>query len=69
MIAFKSAAGVLVMMAAIGFTGCNGGDGRHDRDRPQDHADEHRDQPRDAPPSDRDHDAHRDDRSRDDKPQ
>ena len=70
--AYKSAAGVLMMMAAIGFTGCNGGDPRYDRDHAQDHpqdrADEHRDQPRDARPSDHDHDAPRDERPRDDRP-
>jgi len=60
MMAYKSAAGILMMMAAVGVTGCNG----HDRDHDRNHADEHRDQQRDARPCDRDHDPHCDDRPR-----
>lgn len=73
MITFKSAAGILMMMSAIGFTGCDRGEPRYDRDhaedRRQDHADERRDPPRDTRPSDHDHEVQRDDRPRDDKPQ
>jgi hypothetical protein len=60
MTAYKSGAGILMMMAALGVTGCDRGDRGHDRD----HADEHRDQQRDARPCDRDHDSHCDDRRR-----
>ena len=55
---YKSTAGILMMMAIGGVTGCNGGDRDHDRN----HADERRDQPRDARPCDHDHDPHCDDR-------
>jgi hypothetical protein len=60
MMDYKSTAYILLMMASVGITGCNGRDRGHDRD----HADEHRDQPRDTRPCDRDHDAHCDDRHR-----
>jgi hypothetical protein len=56
----KSAVAVLMVMTALGFSGCN-------RDRPhdRDHFDEHRDEIRhDRPPCDRDHDPHCDDRPR-----
>jgi hypothetical protein len=54
------AAGILVIMAAVAGTGCNGPDRDHDRNR----VDEHRDPQRDARPCDRDHDPHCDDRPR-----
>jgi hypothetical protein len=60
MMIYKSAAGILMMMAAVGVTGCNG----RDRDHGRNPVDEHRDPPRDARPCDRDHDPHCDDRPR-----
>jgi hypothetical protein len=60
MMVYKSAAGILMMMAAVGVTGCNGRDRDHDRN----HVDEHRDQQQDARPCDRDHDPHCDDKPR-----
>jgi hypothetical protein len=59
MMVLKSAAAILMMMAAVGVTGCNG---RDDHDRR--HVDEHRDPPRDVRPCDRDHDPHCDERPR-----
>jgi hypothetical protein len=59
MLAYKSAAGILMMVAAVAITGCNG---RDDHDRR--HVDEHRDPPRDVRPCDHDRDPHCDDRPR-----
>jgi hypothetical protein len=56
---YKSAAAILVAIAAVGFTGCNGGDRGHDRERV---IIEHRDPPRDEHPCDHDRDPHCDDR-------
>ena len=60
MMNYKSAACIVLMMAAAAVTGCNGRDRGHDRER----ADEHRDEHRDVRPCDRDHDPHCDDRPR-----
>jgi len=57
---YKSAAVALVVIAAVGFSGCNGRDRGHDPE----HVDEHRDQYRNDHPCDRDHDPHCDDRPR-----
>jgi hypothetical protein len=59
MMVLRSAAAILMMMAAVGVTGCNGHDD-HDRR----HVDERRDPPRDVRPCDHDHDPHCDDRPR-----
>jgi hypothetical protein len=57
---YKSAAAILMVIAAVGFTGCNGRDRGHDRDR----ADEHRDPHLDNRPCDHVRDPHCDDRPR-----
>jgi hypothetical protein len=59
---YKSAAAVLVVIAAMGFTGCNGRDRGHERDR--DRVDEHRDPHWDNRPCDHVRDPHCDDRPR-----
>jgi hypothetical protein len=77
---YKSAAAVLVAIAALGFTGCNGRDRGHDQPRVVEHTvveptvvertvverpvDEHRDPPRDNRPCDHVRDPHCDDRPR-----
>jgi hypothetical protein len=72
---YKSAATVLVAIAALGFTGCNGGDRGHDRERVVERTvveptvverpvDEHRDPRRDDRPCDHNRDPHCDDRPR-----
>ena len=72
----KPAFALLFALAFIGFSGCNGRDGGHEREHVDvtehvdvnEHVDEHRDPPRDPPrdarPCDRDHDPHCDDRQR-----
>jgi hypothetical protein len=64
MMVLKSAAGICMLMAAVGVIGCNG----HDRDHDRTHLDEHRDPPRDVRPCDHDHDPHCDDRPGNERP-
>jgi hypothetical protein len=61
---YKSTAAALMVIAAVGFTGCNGHDRDHDRDRDRDRVDEHRDPHRDDHPCDHVRDPHCDDRPR-----